>query len=214
MNNTRERILNAALHCFAQNGYEAASISDIALQLGISKGALYRHFSNKRAILDAIIVRMEQQDAERACEYDVPEEEFSSGSEAYRQTDPEAICRFAIAQFHYWTEDPFAADFRRLLALERYHDAEMMRLYQNYLCAGPLGYMEDLFREIGNPQQDARALAMEFYGVMYLLMDAADAMPDKCSAVQQLEKTMVCFIKDHFEKGDQHAIHQEPKISG
>lgn len=49
MYNTRERILNAALHCFAQNGYEAASISDIASQLGISKGALYRHFANKRA---------------------------------------------------------------------------------------------------------------------------------------------------------------------
>lgn len=110
MYNTRERILNAALHCFAQNGYEAASISDIASQLGISKGALYRHFANKRAILDAIIARMAQQDAERAREYAVPEAEFSVDGEAYRQTDPETIDRFAIAQFHYWTEDPFAAD--------------------------------------------------------------------------------------------------------
>lgn len=209
MNNTRERILNAALHCFAQNGYEAASISDIASQLGISKGALYRHFANKRAILDAIIARMAQQDAERAREYAVPEAEFSADGEAYRQTDPEAIVRFAIAQFHYWTEDPFAADFRRLLALERYHDAEMMQLYQNYLCAGPLDYMEDLFREMGDPRQDARALALEFYGAMYLLMDAADTMPTAVCAAQQLEKTVVCFMKRHFGREDQYAIHQE-----
>lgn len=40
MNNTKEKILIAALHLFARDGYEAVSVSDIAKQLDITKGAL------------------------------------------------------------------------------------------------------------------------------------------------------------------------------
>ena len=58
MGQTKEKILITALELFAQNGYEAVSVSDIAGQLGITKGALYKHYTNKRAIFDCIIARM------------------------------------------------------------------------------------------------------------------------------------------------------------
>ena len=64
MHETKEQILLAALRLFARNGYEAVSVSDIASTLGLTKGALYRHYANKQAIFEAILHRMEQSDAE------------------------------------------------------------------------------------------------------------------------------------------------------
>lgn len=40
---TKERILQTALQLFAQSGYEAVSVQDIASRLSMTKGALYRH---------------------------------------------------------------------------------------------------------------------------------------------------------------------------
>ncbi len=42
--------LYRSLHLFAQNGYETVSVSRIAGELGMTKGALYRHYQNKREI--------------------------------------------------------------------------------------------------------------------------------------------------------------------
>ena len=52
--NTRERILEVSLELFAQSGYLGTSMSDIAKQLGITKGALYKHYRSKQEILDRI----------------------------------------------------------------------------------------------------------------------------------------------------------------
>ena len=42
--NTKEKILVTALRLFAVYGYEAVSVSRIAGELGITKGALYKHY--------------------------------------------------------------------------------------------------------------------------------------------------------------------------
>ncbi len=51
-------ILTAARALFAERGFEAASIDDIALAAGVTKGAVYHHFPSKEAIfvevLDAV----------------------------------------------------------------------------------------------------------------------------------------------------------------
>ena len=57
-----EEILIVALHLFARDGYEAVSVSQIAGELDMTKGALYRHYKSKRDIFDCIVQRMEQQD--------------------------------------------------------------------------------------------------------------------------------------------------------
>ena len=68
MGNRKEEILIVALHLFARDGYEAVSVSQIAGALGITKGALYRHFKSKRDIFDCIVQRMEQGDSEQAAD--------------------------------------------------------------------------------------------------------------------------------------------------
>ena len=52
---TKDRILETALELFAQSGYLGTSMSDIAERLGITKAALYKHYTGKQAILDSIV---------------------------------------------------------------------------------------------------------------------------------------------------------------
>ena len=53
--NTKQLILEAALELFAVQGYEAASISQIADRVGIRKASMYSHFMGKQDILDALL---------------------------------------------------------------------------------------------------------------------------------------------------------------
>ena len=55
---TRERVLDAALICFAERGYAATSMREIARQVGIQAPSLYNHFSGKRDILAALLERL------------------------------------------------------------------------------------------------------------------------------------------------------------
>ena len=48
MADTKENILITALRLFAKDGYEAVSVSTIAGELGITKGALYKYNRNIR----------------------------------------------------------------------------------------------------------------------------------------------------------------------
>ena len=43
----QDRMINAALKVFAENGYKGASTDDIVKEAGISKGLLFHYFSNK-----------------------------------------------------------------------------------------------------------------------------------------------------------------------
>ena len=44
---TRERILEAALALFAERGYEATTMRDVAREAGASLGLAYRYFESK-----------------------------------------------------------------------------------------------------------------------------------------------------------------------
>ncbi|MEV4125131.1 TetR/AcrR family transcriptional regulator [Nocardia sp. NPDC049707] len=51
----RQEIIDTAFVCFAEKGYHATGIADIANELGIGHGTFYRYFTNKREIIDVVI---------------------------------------------------------------------------------------------------------------------------------------------------------------
>ncbi len=53
---TRSRILEAALACFIESGYEQTTIARVRERSGTSNGALFHHFASKEAIADALYV--------------------------------------------------------------------------------------------------------------------------------------------------------------
>src|SRR5262249_61218622 len=53
---TRTRILDAALACFLEVGYEQTTIARIRARSGVSNGTLFHRFPTKEAIADALYV--------------------------------------------------------------------------------------------------------------------------------------------------------------
>jgi|AntAceMinimDraft_5_1070358.scaffolds.fasta_scaffold01534_2 AcrR family transcriptional regulator len=55
---TRELILNAAESLFAQQGYQATTIKNVAAKVGVQGPALYKHFASKRALFEEVLERL------------------------------------------------------------------------------------------------------------------------------------------------------------
>ncbi|HET9621917.1 MAG TPA: helix-turn-helix domain-containing protein [Kofleriaceae bacterium] len=58
---TRRAILAAARQAFARDGYASTALEAIVAPAGLTKGALYHHFKNKAAVLEAVYIEMEQE---------------------------------------------------------------------------------------------------------------------------------------------------------
>lgn len=74
---TRTRILESAAKIFAQKGYTAASLDEVATHAGLTKGAIYWHFKSKSDLFYALLDHRFKRDTEN-----IPEQlasiEFSS----------------------------------------------------------------------------------------------------------------------------------------
>ena len=196
--NTKEKILEEALKLFARSGYMGTSMNDIASQLGVTKAALYKHYSSKQEILDSIVERMNQMDRERSKEYKMPEGEMEEVIEGYKTIALEKIKQYTKVQFLHWTEEEFSSCFRKMLTLEQYRSPEMSKLYQKYLAKGPLQYMETIFSGIVDNIEEAKQLAINFYGPIFLLYSIYDGSENKQDVMKQLEAHVERFSKQYF----------------
>ncbi|HEY1465907.1 MAG TPA: TetR/AcrR family transcriptional regulator [Acidimicrobiales bacterium] len=55
---TEERILIAAEQCVTRLGIRRTSMTDVATQAGVSRGAVYFHFTDKASLVDAVMARI------------------------------------------------------------------------------------------------------------------------------------------------------------
>ena len=94
--NTKERILEEALKLFSQSGYMGTSMNDIAAELGVTKAALYKHYKSKQEILESIVERMNQMDAERAKRYEMPEGNMAEVIAGYKDTALDKIKQLSL----------------------------------------------------------------------------------------------------------------------
>lgn len=51
----RNQILDAAQRCFKKQGFHKTTLRDIAQEFGMSAGHIYNYFSNKEAIIEALV---------------------------------------------------------------------------------------------------------------------------------------------------------------
>ena len=192
---TKEKILLTSLKLFAQDGYEAVSISKISGELGMAKSALYKHYKNKRDIFDSIINRMDELDYERAREYNMPDGNMDEIIKEYRNISTDKIRIYTEAQFKHWTEEEFSSLFRRMLTLEQYRNQEMSDLYQKYLVSGPIDYMTYLFAGITGKKEEAKQLAIEFYGPIFLMYSLYDNKREGDDLTEMLKNHVDRFSK-------------------
>jgi TetR/AcrR family transcriptional regulator, transcriptional repressor of aconitase len=64
----REQIMDAAIVCFAREGFHRATMQDIVAETGLSAGAIYRYFPAKEDIVAAIAEERHRREAETLAE--------------------------------------------------------------------------------------------------------------------------------------------------
>lgn len=194
---TKDKILYTALSLFARDGYEAVSVSDIAGALGLTKSALYKHYKNKRDIFDCIVAEMERFHYEAVMPCEPPEGLLDAAPEKNGMAEAGRLSMYAFAQFVFWTENEFAASFRKLLSIERFRNMEMEKMYQRFLGVGPLQYVRELIENcVGQGSAESAKLALEFYAPVAMLIDVYDATQDKRAAAEAMKRHIEAFIRE------------------
>jgi AcrR family transcriptional regulator len=62
---TRGALVTGARELFAERGYAAVATEEIVQRAGLTRGALYHHFRDKRALFRAVVEQLEEESVER-----------------------------------------------------------------------------------------------------------------------------------------------------
>jgi AcrR family transcriptional regulator len=66
MEKNRAKLIAAARKAFAEKGYAAASMDELTADAGLTRGALYHNFGDKRGLLAAVVHQIDAEMASRA----------------------------------------------------------------------------------------------------------------------------------------------------
>lgn len=66
MEENRAKLIAAARKAFAERGYSAASMDELTAEAGLTRGALYHNFGDKRGLFAAVVDQIDSEMAERA----------------------------------------------------------------------------------------------------------------------------------------------------
>jgi AcrR family transcriptional regulator len=121
----RERILDAAMAVFAERGYDAASVAEIARRADISKSVIYDHFESKAGLYTALLTAQTTELAEHV-EAAIPQ----PGTEGRLRAAVDAYFEFVERQPAAWVmleRDP-PADPELLAIHRRLHEERVETL--------------------------------------------------------------------------------------
>ncbi|MBK1840340.1 TetR/AcrR family transcriptional regulator [Azospirillum sp. YIM B02556] len=66
MEETRTKLIRSARRAFSEKGYAAASMDELTAEAGLTRGALYHNFGDKRGLLQAVVDQIDGEMAARA----------------------------------------------------------------------------------------------------------------------------------------------------
>lgn len=188
-NDTKDRILKAALEIFSRDGYAGANLKDIAGAVGVVKSGFYRHYASKEEVWDAVLNEMERYYAERfgSCE-NLP---------AIPQSTDE-LKALTLRMLDFTMRDEKIIMTRKILLTEQFRDARVRALATKHFGAG----LEALFTEIfagmmenGSMKHgDPATLAFAYTAPISTLVQLCDREPERFDEV--MEK-IEAFVK-HF----------------
>lgn len=195
-NTTKSKILEEALVLFAENGYKGTNLRDLAARLGLSKSALYKHYTSKEAIWNALLDRMEAYYAERF------------GSTEHMPPQPksgEELLKLAMGQIYFTVHDEQIILTRKLLLTEQFHDERVCRLATKHFLEGTKNMFRAIFEQMMDDglmkKDNPEMLAFDFTAPVTSLVQLCTREPDKQDEViQRAEEFLKYFIANHVRK--------------
>ena len=196
-NTTGEKILDAALVSFAENGYKGTNLRDLAAGLGLSKSALYRHYDSKEEIWNAVIDRMEAYYASRF---------GSPGEMSPAPKSCEELITMTMRMLDFTMHDRRVILTRQLLLKEQFRDERARQLATRHFLSGIKEIYASIFAEMMEngilKKDDPELLAFSFTAPITALIHYHDREPGKEPEIlQQMEAFVRHFIKTYQETG-------------
>lgn len=195
-NTTKSKILDEALVMFAENGYKGTNLRELAARLGLSKSALYKHYTSKEAIWNALLDQM-------IIYY---EERFGSAEHLPKQpVSGEELLALSMRMIEFTVYDERIILTRKLLLTEQFHDERVCSLATKYFLYGTQNIFATIFQEMMEEglmkKDDAKMLAFMFTAPISSLIQLCTREPDKQEEVMQRAEAFVkYFITNHVKK--------------
>lgn len=178
---TKELYLIAALRLFAEKGYDAVSVSQIAAAVGLTPPALYRHFAGKQALFDAIIEMSNRDFSSRMGKFGVSFVGDPAEREAFfEMTEDEQVAQMQQLFLHT-LDDEYPALFRKLMSVEQFRRPELAALYNRryvdaqydaFAALMQAGVDRGYYRE-----GSARAMAVQYISPVIVMIGVCDRAP-------------------------------------
>ena len=195
-NTTKERILDAALVSFAENGYKGTNLRDLAAGLGLTKSALYKHYAGKEAIWNALLDRMEEY---YSTHFGSPENippVPASCDELYALT---------MQMLDFTLHDRKVILMRRLLLTEQFRDERAKHFATLHFFSAQKDIFTHIFMSMidsgilrgGDPE----VLALSFTAPITALIHLCDREPEReGEIIAEAEKFVRNFIKAYAKE--------------
>jgi AcrR family transcriptional regulator len=160
---TRQEILDAALELFAEKGFFGTSMREIARAVGVRESAIYHHFANKDALLDALLQDAGESRLVR----------FEQATEDWNNTPPrELLLKLAKGMMTQW-EQPREQKLWRMLMTEGFRLSESGRFQMDASFRKSRERLEQLFSDMAGAQKiksvPAGLLSMEFMAPLLMV---------------------------------------------
>ena len=190
---TKDRILDAALVSFVENGYKGTNLRDLAAGMGLSKSALYSHFESKDAIWSALLDKMEAYYGERF------------GSREHLPETPgsfDEFLRLVMGMVSFTVHDERIILTRKLLLTEQFHDDRVKKLSTEHFLSGTKAIFSHVFKGMMEKgllrKDDPDLLAFIFTSPVTSLIHYCDREPEKEPEImRQIEEYVKHFIRTY-----------------
>lgn len=195
-NTTKEKILDAALVSFVENGYKGTNLRDFAAGIGLSKSALYRHYESKEAIWNALLDKMEAYYSERF------------GSPEHLPQIPiscEELLPLVMHMVDFTIHDEKVILTRKLLLTEQFHDDRIRRLATEHFMSDTKAIFKSIFEKMIEAglliEENPDLLALTFTAPITSLIHYCDREPEKEPEImEQIEAFVKHFIMMYERK--------------
>jgi len=208
---TKERILETALALFAQSGYLGTSMHDIAKELGITKGALYKHYASKQAIFDAIVKSTAAQYEADTDKIHIHVQNVQRDIPVFTGITEDALFEKVRQIFEYSLHNDAISRFRRMMTIEQFRSPELAALYSKRYVERILRYHAGIFRALIAAgeivAEDPDALAMMYVAPVITLIGICDRQPERePECLDKLQSHVRLFFRMVHGGGSQRSV--------
>lgn len=179
---TKDAYLLQALRLFAEKGYEATSVAEIAKAVGCTASALYKHYPGKRALFEAILERSRTGFRENTAFFHVCADDPNDRARILAMTTDDHVLLMRRI-FERITDNEYPRLFRKLITVEQFKHPELSAYYDEYYIRSPLRSFTTMMRmriDAGELKPaDPEILAMQYIAPVILLTEMFDRAPEQ-----------------------------------